>query len=66
MRRSGELWLEATWIKSYQDPISISKLGVVFHACHPSYVGGINRRISVQVSQDKNMRPYGKQLKHRG
>jgi hypothetical protein len=25
------------------------KPGVVGHACHPSYMGSINRRISVQI-----------------
>jgi hypothetical protein len=39
-------------------PISINKkLGVV-HACHPSYMGSINRRIGIQDDRDINLRPY--------
>jgi hypothetical protein len=39
-----------------QDSISTNKkLGVVVHACHPTYVANINRRISVQVSSGINM-----------
>jgi hypothetical protein len=29
--------------------ISVYKLGMVVHACHSSYVGYVNRRISVQA-----------------
>jgi hypothetical protein len=35
--------------KSFQDTISNNKMGVVVLACHPSYTGGIGRRILVQV-----------------
>jgi hypothetical protein len=30
---------------------------VVVHACDPSYVGSINRKIEVQASQGINVRP---------
>jgi hypothetical protein len=33
-------------------------LDVVVHACHPSYVRRIKRRITVEASLGKNMRPY--------
>jgi hypothetical protein len=33
--------------KSWQDPISKIKLGVVVHICHPGYLGDIDRRNSV-------------------
>jgi hypothetical protein len=36
------------------DPISTDKkMGVVEHTCHPSYLGRINRRISVQILSNK-------------
>jgi hypothetical protein len=31
--------------KSYQDPISTKMLGIVVHICHPTYTGGVRRRI---------------------
>jgi hypothetical protein len=41
--------------------ISINKkLGVVAHACHPSYTGNINRRITIQASLGINARLYSK------
>jgi hypothetical protein len=43
--------------KSLEDPpISTNKkLGI---ACHPSYVGGIHKRISVQALLGVNVKPY--------
>jgi hypothetical protein len=35
--------------ESYQDPTSINKLDVVVQVCHPSYVGGICRKITIQA-----------------
>jgi hypothetical protein len=32
-----------------QDPISTNKLDMLAHTCHPSYSGGVNRRIQVQA-----------------
>jgi hypothetical protein len=46
--------------KSQQDSISTNKLGVVAYACHPSYAGGINKRIADQTGLSKNVRPYPK------
>jgi hypothetical protein len=34
------------------------KLGMMVLACHSSYTGGINRKIAVQASQNKNARAY--------
>jgi hypothetical protein len=43
------------------DPISICKLGMVVQAYHPSYAGGVDRRIEV-----KKVGPYLKnKLKHK-
>jgi hypothetical protein len=40
---------------------------MVVCTCHPSYEGGISRRVEVQASQDINMRPYLKKyLKQKG
>jgi hypothetical protein len=36
-----------------RSPSHQKKLGVAMHTCHPSYVGGISRRIMVQISQGK-------------
>jgi hypothetical protein len=36
-----------------RDPISTNKPRMVASACHPSYAGGIGRRISVQAGQAK-------------
>jgi hypothetical protein len=38
----------------------IKKLAVEACTCHPSYVGGITRRIDVQAGAVKNKRPYWK------
>jgi hypothetical protein len=32
------------------------------HTCHPSYVGGINRRIIVLPNLGKNASPYSKKI----
>jgi hypothetical protein len=37
----------AAWAKSYQDPISINKLGVVAYTCDPSYNEAVGRRTAV-------------------
>jgi hypothetical protein len=41
--------------KTLSQPI---KAGVVGHACHPSYLGNVGRRITVQASPDRNWRPH--------
>jgi hypothetical protein len=38
--------------------ISTNKLDVVVHACYPSSLGSINRRMTVQDNPGKNGRPY--------
>jgi hypothetical protein len=35
---------------------------MVAHACHPSYAGSINRRITVQADLSVNVRPYLKKI----
>jgi hypothetical protein len=47
---------KASQAKSYQDPISKNKLGIVVHVCNPSYSRGIGRRITVQVDPGKDVR----------
>jgi hypothetical protein len=43
--------LKLAWAKKVsKTTISTNKLKVVAGACHPSYAGGINRRIMVQAS----------------
>jgi hypothetical protein len=32
------------------------------HACHSSYTGNINRRVSVQANQDINVKPYFRKI----
>jgi hypothetical protein len=39
---------------------------VVVHTCHLRYLGGINRRITVQACSDVNVRPYLKNNEGRG
>jgi hypothetical protein len=39
-----------------ETPSQPIKLVMVVHTCHPSYVGGINRRIMVQADLYKNVR----------
>jgi hypothetical protein len=39
------------------------QLGVVMCACHPSYAGSKNRRITVQACLDMSTRPYLKNNK---
>jgi hypothetical protein len=38
-------------------PISTNKQGMVVHTCHPSYEGGISRKILVQMDWVKSSRP---------
>jgi hypothetical protein len=38
---------------------------MVAHACHPSYVGSINRRITVQANLGINVRPQSKNKKRK-
>jgi hypothetical protein len=43
--------LRLSQAKSLRAPISANnKLGMVPHACHPSYTGSINSRVMVQAS----------------
>jgi hypothetical protein len=45
--------------KISRDPISTNKkLDMVVCTCHPSYVGIVNRRITVQAGLCINARPY--------
>jgi hypothetical protein len=46
------LVIPATWEveirrTGVKDPISIDKLSVVVYICHPSYEGGVGRRIRI-------------------
>jgi hypothetical protein len=41
-----------------ETPSQPIKLDVVAGTCHPSYLGSINRRISVQTSLDIKVSPY--------
>jgi hypothetical protein len=41
-----------------ETPISTNKPGVVIHACNPSYVGSIGRRMIVQDWPYETHRPY--------
>jgi hypothetical protein len=34
------------------------KLGMALHACYPSYMRDVRRRIKVQTTPGKNVRPY--------
>jgi hypothetical protein len=38
------------------------KAGRGAHACHPSYIGRVNRRIKVQAHPSINARPYSKNI----
>jgi hypothetical protein len=41
-----------------RDPhLKKKNLGMVTHTCHPSYVGSINRRITVQAGMGINVSP---------
>jgi hypothetical protein len=50
--------------RGQQEGVSYTKLQKVVkpvamvHAYHPSYLGGLNRKIVVQASPGKNARPY--------
>jgi hypothetical protein len=44
-----------------QNSVSTNKLSVVTHIYHLISMGNGNRMIVVQVSQDKNRRPYCKE-----
>jgi hypothetical protein len=46
-----------SWQKANETPISTNKLGVVAHAYHPSYTGGIDKRIIVQANPGKTRDP---------
>jgi hypothetical protein len=51
------LWFKAsTDKKSVRSLSTDKKLGVVVHACYPSYKGNINRRIAVQAYPGINTR----------
>jgi hypothetical protein len=39
-------------------PISTNNLGMFAHACQPSYMGGINRKITDQAGPGQNVRAY--------
>jgi hypothetical protein len=47
-------------VKPYLSNNNKKKLGVVVCTWHPSYSGGRSRRIKIQASLGKNMRPYPK------
>jgi hypothetical protein len=44
--------------KSYQDPISTNKLGMMVHPCNPSYLEGIGRICGPRMAWAKSWRPY--------
>jgi hypothetical protein len=47
-QRSGALWFKTSLGKKFAGPhLNQSKLGTVVHTCNPSYVGGIDRRVTV-------------------
>jgi hypothetical protein len=63
----GGSQLEASTGKSSQDPVSTNKkLGVLVHACHPSYPGRLGGSWS-SLAWAKTVRPYlkKKNLKQR-
>jgi hypothetical protein len=63
----GRIWAETSQSKKLVRPHLNKKLGVVVHACHPSYVGGVSRRIAVQASPGKKHETLSeKQLKQKG
>jgi hypothetical protein len=43
-----------------ETPSQPIKAGLLVCTCHPSYMGSISRRISVQASWGINKRPYSK------
>jgi hypothetical protein len=45
-RDQEDYGLRPFWAKSMETLISNNKLGMVVHACHPSYVGGIGLRLA--------------------
>jgi hypothetical protein len=50
-----ESWFKARSNKKLPRPhLNKKKGGAVVHACHPSYAGGISRKIMVQGDQGKN------------
>jgi hypothetical protein len=46
-QRSGGWQFKAAKQKVGGIPISINKSGMVVHACHPTYEGGVGKRITV-------------------
>jgi hypothetical protein len=46
--------------KVSETPPQQTKLGMVVHTHHPSYVGGVNRRIMAEASPGKNLQHYPK------
>jgi hypothetical protein len=46
--------------KHSQDPSQSTKLSMVVQACHPSYMGSIKRRVTVQARSDISARSYMK------
>jgi hypothetical protein len=45
--------LRPAWEKVSETPISTKKLGMVAFTCHPSYMGGVSRKIVVQTGLGK-------------
>jgi hypothetical protein len=41
-----------------QTPISTKKLSMVLNTCHPTYIGSISRKSTIQDSPGKNVRLY--------
>jgi hypothetical protein len=54
---------EASLGKKFLRPHLNKQLGIVVYTYHPSYMGSIHRRLSVQVEQEKNVKPYFKNNK---
>jgi hypothetical protein len=49
--RSGESWFKASLgRKCTRHHLNSKKLGTVVPTCHPSYMGTVNRRITVMAS----------------
>jgi hypothetical protein len=56
---SRPAWERVSWTTI---SATIKKLGMVVYVCHPSYIGGISRKITVQIclgqKKEKKVRCY--------
>jgi hypothetical protein len=53
-------WRLGSLGNKFMTPQPNHQLGVVVWACHPSYLGSINRKISIQAGLGVNARPCPK------